>query len=224
MSNEIAVTDHSEPQIEIRKAKEADLPNIISMFCSRMIDSVESSYMLDGISAKEELTELILASQIEDVFRIGEIWIAGDYQGGLTGHYGKDVTKLGLLNSAIKQYIQLNKCMTKADLKQLSTNLKRTKGAKNMSWRKKACGSANYFYIQLVAIDRSLKGSGTFRRLVEPILMRSECEKIPVLLDTHDKDNVPLYEHFGFELVKEHHAKSGAPVIQYSMIKRYVPK
>jgi citrate lyase synthetase len=109
--------------------------------------------------------------------------------------------------------------MTKADLKQLSANMRRIEGAADIRWRKQACGSTDYYYLQLVAIDSSLKGSGTFRKLVEPLLTRLEHENLPVLLDTHDKNNVPLYEHFGFELVKEHHAKSGAPITQYSMIK-----
>jgi predicted acetyltransferase len=71
----------------------------------------------------------------------------------------------------------------------------------------------------LVAIDSSLKSSGAFRQLVAPVLVRAEHENLPVLLDTHDKNNVPLYEHFGFELAQEHHPKSGAPIVQYSMIK-----
>jgi ribosomal protein S18 acetylase RimI-like enzyme len=163
------------------------------------------------------LTHLLLTIQIEDVYRVGEIWIAGDYQGALTGHYGKGFSILGLLRTSIRQNMRLNKSMTKADLKQLSANIKRMEGTADTRWRKQVCGGTDYYYLQLVAIDSSLKGSGTFRKLVEPLLTRLERENLPVLLDTHDKNNVSLYEHFGFELVKEHHAKSGAPIIQYSM-------
>ncbi|MDR1184515.1 MAG: GNAT family N-acetyltransferase [Coriobacteriales bacterium] len=214
------VASHSKTQIKIRKAEEKDIPEICRMLTARVVDSVEQSYILDGICDKEKLTNLLLNIQINDVYRVGEIWIAGDYQGVLTGHYGKGFTTLSLLRTAVAQNRQLIKHMTKTDLSQLKINMKRMAGTVNMRWRKQICGSADYFYLQLIAIDRSLKGSGTFRQLVGPILERSEHENIPVLLDTHDKDNIPLYEHFGFELVKEHRARSGAPIVQYSMIRR----
>lgn len=88
------------------------------------------------------------------------------------------------------------------------------------SWRKQACGGSNYYYIQLVAIDGSLKGSGTFRRLMEPVLTRLERESMSARIDTHAKDNIPIHEHFGFELVKAHREKSGAPISLYAMRKR----
>jgi N-acetylglutamate synthase-like GNAT family acetyltransferase len=212
-------TSHSRAQIKIRKAEIKDIPEICSMLTARMVDSVEQSYVLDGICDKEKLTNLLLTIQIEDVFRVGEIWIAGNYQGILSGHYGKNFSILRLLQTTVAQNWRLNKNISKADLKQLVINLKKMAGTQNMRWRKQACGSANYFYLQLVAIDRSLKGSGAFRQLVEPLLKRLEHENMPVLLDTHDRDNVPLYEHFGFKLVREHRAKRCATIVQYSMIK-----
>jgi predicted GNAT family N-acyltransferase len=184
-----------------------------------MMDSVEGSYLIDGIHDKEKLTNLLMAIQTEEMFRIGEIWIVGKYQGALTGYYGKNHTIFNVLRTTITQNLRLNKNIAKTDLKQLSINIKKMAGTSNMRWRKQICGSANYFYLQLVAIDSSLKGSGAFRQLVEPVLKRLEHENMPILLDTHDRGNVPIYEHFGFELVKEHCAKSGAPIVQYSMIK-----
>jgi N-acetylglutamate synthase-like GNAT family acetyltransferase len=210
---------HPGMQIKIRRAEEKDIPEICNMLAKRMADSVESSCMLDGIRDKEKLSNLLLTIQIEDVFRVGEIWIAGEYQGVLTGHYGKGFTIFTLLRTGIRQNMQLNKNIGKTDLIQLKNNMKRM-GAVNTRWRKQICGSAKYFYFQLIAIDSALKGSGAFRRLAEPLLKRLEHENVPVLLDTHDKDNIPIYEHFGFELAKEHRAKSGVPIVQYSMIRR----
>ena len=220
MNNIGNAANNPERQIGIRRAEEKDLPRVTSMFTTRLVDSVEQSYVLEGIQAKEELMNLILTIQNEDEYRVGEIWIAGDYQGALTGHYGKGFSILSLLQRSIKTNKRLNKTMTKEDLNQLNENLKRMEGTTDFRWRKKICGNNRYYYLQLVAIESSLKGSGIFRQLIEPILMRSNHEKLPILLDTHDENNVPIYEHFGFELVEKHHAKSGAPIVQYSMIKR----
>lgn len=215
-----SASKHTRAKIEIRKAVEEDIPETIAMFTARLVDSVEQSHILEGITAKEELTRIMLTTQIEDMYRDGEIWIAGDFQGALTGHYGKGFTVFSLLKTAIRQNALMKRSLSKEDLQQLSANVKKSQGTVNMRWRKEVCGSNNYYYLQLVAVNRSSKGSGVFRQLVEPILLRSEHESIPVLLDTHDKDNIPLYEHFGFELVREHQAKSGAPITQYSMIRR----
>ena len=205
--------------MEIRKEEEKDIRAVCHMLTNRMVDSVEQSYVLQGICNKEELTKILLTIQVENEYRVGEIWIAGNYQGVLTGHYGKGFTALNLLRTIVRQNMQL-RGMSKTDLNQLNANIKKMAGTTNMRWRKQICGSTRYFYLQLIAIDRTLKGKGVFRQLVEPVLTRLERENMPVLLDTHDKDNVPLYEHFGFELVREHHAKNGAPITQYSMIKR----
>ncbi len=208
-------------QIEIRKAEEDDLPRIVDMLSARLVDSVEQSYILEGICAKEELTHFMLAVQTEEIYRIGEVWIAGDFQGSLSGFYGKSGFSIAsLVRMSLRQNTWLKKNLSKADLKQLNANMKKMAGTTNTRWRKQVCGGNDYFYLQLVALDSSLKGSGAFRQLVEPILARLEQEKMPVLLDTHDKSNVSLYEHFGFHLEREHHAKSGAPIVQYSMIKR----
>lgn len=219
MNNENNARNLSESSIKIWKAEEKDLPGVIKMLSHRMANSIEQSYLLDGINAKEELTEVMITTQVEDVYRVGEIWVAGDYQGALTGHYGNGFTLLSLLRTSLRQNKQLKQSIAKPDLEQLSINIKKTAGTRNLRWRKQVCGSEHYYYLQLIAIESSLKGSGVFRRLVEPILIRAERESIPVLLDTHDKDNVPLYEHFGFELIKEHHAKGDESIIQYSMMR-----
>ncbi len=211
---------HSGAQTEIRKATENDIPAVCKMITARMIGTVETSYHLDGISDKEKLFHQMITAQIEDIYRIGEIWIAGEYQGVLAGFYKSNVKLFHSIQSAVALNRKLGKNIDAADLKQLSANMKKMAGTQNARWRKQACGNTNYYYIQLVAIDSAMKGRGVFRQLIEPVLARLERENIPALIDTHDKDNVPIYEHFGFELVKEHRARSGAPIAQYSMIKR----
>ncbi len=206
--------------MEIRKAVLNDISSVCKMFTLRMKDSVESSYSLAGINDKEKIFSEMITVQIEETFRVGEIWIAGEFQGALAGHYGKNFKLLNALRSAVRMNKSLHKYVAKDDLAQFAANMKKIAGTQNTSWRKKVCGSKNYFYIQLVAIDERLKGQGVFRQLIDPILMRMKSENVPTLIDTHDKDNIPIYEHFGFELVKKHQAKNGESIYQYSMIKR----
>ena len=81
--------------------------------------------------------------------------------------------------------------------------------------------SGRFYRIKIVAVDESMRGKGAFRRLVTPVLDFADKEKIPVVLETHNYDNVGLYEHFGFDLVKT--IKSGeTPIEQYCMIRNPV--
>ena len=206
--------------IEIRKAEEKDISLICQMAVTRMLDTTETSYLLKDISDKEGLLTQAFNSQMEHVYRIGEVWMAGEYQGLLAVFNGKKSSLLRAIQSALDFNNRIGKHLTKADLKQLQANTKQTAGANNFRWRKKICGNSNYYYIQLVAIDKTMKGSGILRKLMQPVLERAEQENVPVLIDTHDKDNIPIYEHFGFELAIEHHAKKDPSIVQYSMIKR----
>ena len=77
----------------------------------------------------------------------------------------------------------------------------------------------NYYYIERMIIDRELKGSGALRQLIEPIITRMQEENLPIPPNTHDPNNVPLYQHFGFELVHKHQAKHNPHMAQYSTVK-----
>ena len=60
------------------------------------------------------------------------------------------------------------------------------------------------FHLLVVAIDKSLKGTGAFRKLLMPVIATCEKKKMPIVLETFNPDNVPLYEHFGFRLMESH--------------------
>ena len=206
--------------MNVRKLDEGDIPQVCMHISSRLLDSVEGSFMVDGLEDKWGLITAYTASRMKHWQKVGEVWVLENNQGMLTGHYGRNEKMWNLILSGLSLNSIVSKALSKEDLKRLKYNLQKMSGAQNISWRKKACKRQEYYYIELITIDRSLKGSGAFRQLMEPIIARSQNEKMPVLLDTHDKNNVPIYQHFGFELVGEYHSKHDPDIAQYSMIKR----
>lgn len=119
----------------------------------------------------------------------------------------------------LRANLRVLRIANKEDRCMISRNISASDGTQNMKWRKEICNKSNYYYIDLVAINPALKGSGAFRKLITPILNRAKSENIPVLLDTHDKDNVPIYQHFGFEIVRQYVSKRDHEIIQYAMVK-----
>ncbi len=60
------------------------------------------------------------------------------------------------------------------------------------------------FHLLVIAIDKTLKGTGAFRELLAPLIQDCANKKMPIVLETFNPDNIPLYEHFGFQLMESH--------------------
>jgi ribosomal protein S18 acetylase RimI-like enzyme len=106
------------------------------------------------------------------------------------------------------------------DLMLMWTNMKRHGKALSFNWHKEFVNGRHY-RVKIIAIDKSLRGTGAFRKLIAPYMGFSDKEKIPMVLETHNPANVGLYQHFGFELVKTI-TSPDTPVEQYCMIRKPV--
>jgi len=60
-----------------------------------------------------------------------------------------------------------------------------------------------HWFLQTVGVDPQFQGKGYAGKLLRPMLARIDEEGLPCYLETLDKRNVPLYEHFGFRVVEE---------------------
>ena len=64
-------------------------------------------------------------------------------------------------------------------------------------------GQEPQWYLHLVAVPRQFRNQGYSSRLVKPMLDKAEQENLPCTLITQTLNNVQIYEHWGFKLVKE---------------------
>jgi predicted acetyltransferase len=60
------------------------------------------------------------------------------------------------------------------------------------------------FHLLVVAIDKSLKETGALRELLIPVINDCEDKDIPIVLETFNTNNIPIYEHFGFRVMESH--------------------
>jgi ribosomal protein S18 acetylase RimI-like enzyme len=69
--------------------------------------------------------------------------------------------------------------------------------------KKKHKEHANFphWYLYNLAVDPKHQGKGWASALLNPMLARSDREKLPCYLETGDR-NVSFYEHFGFEVLE----------------------
>lgn len=60
-----------------------------------------------------------------------------------------------------------------------------------------------HFYLDNIGVLASARGKGLSSKLIRPFLEIADSQKVITYTDTVTKENVPLYEHFGFECVEE---------------------
>jgi ribosomal protein S18 acetylase RimI-like enzyme len=61
----------------------------------------------------------------------------------------------------------------------------------------------DHWYLAVLGVDPELQRKGYASRLLKPMLARFDKEKLPAYLETTIEDYVPMYRHFGFEVIRE---------------------
>jgi len=66
-------------------------------------------------------------------------------------------------------------------------------------------------YLYLVGVREEARGQGLSSVLISPILDYANATHQVVLLETHNPKNIPIYEHFGFEVRHQETVPEDAP-------------
>jgi len=61
---------------------------------------------------------------------------------------------------------------------------------------------STYLYLLVVGVATELQGKGFGRKLIVAAIEKSEREGLQLYLETETEENVKMYEHFGFRLLK----------------------
>jgi ribosomal protein S18 acetylase RimI-like enzyme len=69
--------------------------------------------------------------------------------------------------------------------------------------RKENMRGKSFIYILIIWVAPSFQGQGFGGKLLRALIEKSEQLEVPIYLETETESNVSMYEHFGFEVVKE---------------------
>jgi len=58
-------------------------------------------------------------------------------------------------------------------------------------------------YLSLMGVNPKFQGRGYASTLMKPMLIRIDKEHLPCFLETHNEESIPIYKHYGFEIVEE---------------------
>ena len=77
----------------------------------------------------------------------------------------------------------------------------------------------NYdWYLYNLSIKKDAQGKGIASKLMSPMLQFCDDERMVAYLETNKEVNVGLYQHYGFELMREELIPK-SPVMHYSMVR-----
>ena len=77
----------------------------------------------------------------------------------------------------------------------------------------------NYdWYLYNLSIRKDAQGKGIASKLMRPMLQFCDDERLVVYLETNKESNVGLYQHYGFELMKEEQIPKST-VTHYAMVR-----
>ena len=74
------------------------------------------------------------------------------------------------------------------------------------------------WYLYNLSIKKDAQGKGIASKLMRPMLGFLDDEKMVSYLETNKASNVSLYQHYGFDLMKEEQIPK-TPVIHYAMVR-----
>ena len=78
----------------------------------------------------------------------------------------------------------------------------------------------NYdWYLYNLSIKKDAQGKGIASKLMRPMLQFCDDERMVSYLETNKETNVSLYQHYGFELMKEELIPK-TPVTHYAMVRK----
>ena len=82
----------------------------------------------------------------------------------------------------------------------------------------------NYdWYLFNLSIKQDAQGKGIASKLMRPMLQFCDDEKMVAYLETNKERNVGLYQHYGFDLMKEEFIPT-SPVMHYAMVREPICK
>jgi len=70
-----------------------------------------------------------------------------------------------------------------------------------------------HWYLAIIGVDPARKGHGVGAALLRSRLRRCDQEGLPAYLESSNRENVPLYQHFGFHVTSTLGLPEGAPVV-----------
>ncbi|MGN0262006.1 MAG: hypothetical protein ACI4B9_04055 [Eggerthellaceae bacterium] len=181
---------------------ETQIQECAALMARRFIDDPGIAAQMQGLEDPLKVLELQCLGQIR---AYDEADLLALYEHGpsfMVGFRTDQVTEEGYLAIVQNASLELLQALSENDLLSLQQSVLPVAEISDEYWYRRYYPEQTVYVLQVICIDESLKGTGAFRKMIEPVINDCKEMNIPVVLQTHNPGNVPLYEHFGFQLIE----------------------
>ena len=186
---------------EIRLATRADLPKVARLFGRAFMDDAMLRWPFPPEATVEDLTELFTI--LLDVYwPLDAISVIGD-----------QAAAVWLPPDEAARFAEIE-----GPTRELIRPLTDDGGARYdvfWDWLAEHLPEEPCWFLDILAVDGDAHGHGLGGRLIKHGLARAHAEGLPAFLETSVRDNVTLYERFGFRVIDELAAPAGGPTIWF---------
>ena len=198
-------------------AKHEDIEAISKLMLEGFSEDPKMEYQLRNVERKQYILKTIAESQVREFLEKGEVYTVDNCTGAILGYNSKNVDINGFIEILTTMNNELLKILTEDEMQMLISASQDLSNVDNLMWLNEI--SEEYYHLMTIVIDKQFRGRGIFRKLISPLLKECDEKKLPILLETHNKENLDIYKHFGFEIVKEF-ADENLDFRQYCMIRQ----
>lgn len=187
---------------------------LVNCFINDPLSIVETK----GIENKKIFLEKLFINQLRiwekkiDVFSLDD-----KFNSVIVGYEKKNYKSFRIFLLTLMSNSKMLRDLGTKNIKIYSSNIKNVLKVINLKWQKEFI-KGNYYYIKIIAVANENRGKGVFRKLITPTINYCKEHNIPIILESTNPENIPIYQHFGFKLVKTI-AIDGIDLRQYCFIK-----
>ncbi|MBC3901003.1 hypothetical protein GH811_15405 [Acetobacterium malicum] len=183
--------------------KESELKTYAELMKTRFLEDPGVIFQVKDLDRAELLIKAQFEGQIEAFMEENAVQVQADGKGLLIGYSTRDLPEDRLMNVMQQSSQKLLAVVNQEELQVLQDRAVRQAQIIPQNWHTAYVDGAVY-HLLIIATDESVKGTGVFRKLITPVLEKCEANKEPIVLETFNPDNLPIYEHFGFNLMESH--------------------
>ena len=166
------------------------------------IDEPVTAYQIRGIENEHDFLTKLFSMQLEIYSKTKDVFVMDEsITGVIIGAEKKKTKWYREFFASISASSKLRQDISKTVYKTYTNNLKAVLKEIDLSWQKEFVHT-NYYHLNIMAVESKQRGKGYAKKLITPIIDRCKDKNIPITLETANKDQIGLYEHFGFDLVK----------------------
>lgn len=182
-------------------AKHKDIEAISNLILEGFSEDPKMEYQLRNIERKQLVLKTIAESQVREFIENAEVHTMDNCTGAILGYNSNDVDFNGFVEILTKMNNELLEILTEQEMDTLISTGEELSKVDNIIWFNEI--AEEYYHLMTIVIDKQFRGRGIFRKLISPLIKECDEKNIPIVLETHNKKNIDIYKHFGFEVVEE---------------------